>query len=119
MFNGNIYMGISWIGLQTRAPPPIIRCGKFCGNLKSQAKLKFIYGGLFMVLYLPISGQCLVCAQGAEDVKHLIFTCNRARDVWESLGLKEIIQEASVVDRSGSAILEEILLNDFRKPPVL
>jgi hypothetical protein len=24
-----------------------------------------------------------------------------------------------VVDRSGSAILEEILRNDFRKPPVL
>lgn len=49
-------------------------------------------------------------------MKHLIFTCNRARDVWEAIGLKEIIQEASVVDRSGSAILEEILRNDFCKP---
>jgi hypothetical protein len=69
--------------------------------------------------HIPVSGQCPVCAQGAEDVKHLIFTCNGAKDVWEALGLKEIIQEVSVVDRSGSAILEEILLNDFRKPPVL
>jgi hypothetical protein len=69
--------------------------------------------------HIPVSGQCPVRAQGAEDVKHLIFTCNRARDVWEALGVKKTIQEAVVVDRSGSTILEEILQNNFRKPSVL
>jgi hypothetical protein len=39
--------------------------------------------------------------------------------MWEALGLKETIQEAIVVDRSGSTILEETLRHNFRKPPVL
>jgi hypothetical protein len=35
------------------------------------------------------SGNCPVCMHGAEDIKHLLFTCDRARDVWQALGVRE------------------------------
>ena len=30
---------------------------------------------------------CLVCNNGAEDVKHMLFTCDRAREVWNEHGI--------------------------------
>jgi hypothetical protein len=58
------------------------------------------------------SGGCLVCQAGAKDIKHMIFTCERARQVWRSLRIKEKIQRLIITDRSGSVILEEILTRD-------
>ena len=46
---------------------------------------------------------------GPEDILHLMFTCARAKQVWAALGLLEIIEEASRIDRSGSFVLEELL----------
>ena len=41
--------------------------------------------------HIKTSAQCPICKQGPEDIKHLMFTCVRARQVWKSLGvLKEI-----------------------------
>jgi len=31
---------------------------------------------------------CLVCQYGGEDIKHIMFTCDRARKVWQSLGIR-------------------------------
>ena len=58
------------------------------------------------------SGGCPVCQAGAEDIKYMIFTCKRARQVWRSLGIEEKIQRLIMTDRSGSVILEEILTKD-------
>ena len=58
------------------------------------------------------SGDCPVCQQGVEDVKHLIFTCDRMKAVWRSMGLGGKIQQLTDIDRSGSSILEEIIINE-------
>ena len=34
-------------------------------------------------------GGCPVCHNGAEDIKHLIFTCDQARAVWRAIGVWE------------------------------
>jgi hypothetical protein len=37
--------------------------------------------------HMRVSPQCLLCLIGAEDIKHLLFECQRARRVWDHLGL--------------------------------
>jgi hypothetical protein len=39
--------------------------------------------------------------QGSEDIRHLMFTCKRAKEVWKSLGLEEVIDNVVCLDRSG------------------
>lgn len=56
------------------------------------------------------NGACPICHQDAEDVCHLLFDCCNARELWERLGMSSIIQEAMRVDRSGSVVLEHLLL---------
>jgi hypothetical protein len=43
-----------------------------------------------------------------EDVKHLLFECDMARELWSSLGISDVIGEAIQVDRSGSVVLEHL-----------
>jgi hypothetical protein len=59
--------------------------------------------------HIGTQGGCQVCQNGAEDVKHLIFTCDRARAVWRSIGIWEKLNELIGTDRSGSVILEEVI----------
>jgi len=54
-------------------------------------------------------GGCPVCRNGAEDIEHFIFTCDRARAVWRSIGVSEKIKHLPEADRSGSTVLEEVL----------
>jgi hypothetical protein len=54
-------------------------------------------------------GRCPVCKNGAEDIKHVIFTFDRAKAMWSSLGVWEKILEVIGTDRSGLVIIEEVL----------
>jgi hypothetical protein len=54
------------------------------------------------------SSECPICHQGPEDILHLLFQCSAPREIWMALGIHEMIDEAMMVDRSGSAVLEEI-----------
>ena len=56
---------------------------------------------------------------GAEDIRHLAFTCERAKQVWKSLELNDIISRALNTDRSVSVALEELLRYPVKKSPVL
>uniref|UniRef100_A0A8R7V853 Reverse transcriptase zinc-binding domain-containing protein n=1 Tax=Triticum urartu TaxID=4572 RepID=A0A8R7V853_TRIUA len=69
--------------------------------------------------HIKVNPQCPVCKSGPEDIRHLIFTCTRAKEVWGKLGLLEDINLALCVDRSGSVVLEELLTNPLKKSPVL
>jgi ribonuclease HI len=55
------------------------------------------------------SGACPICDQGAEDVRHLLFTCPAAVQVWQNLGIHHIILDALQVDLAGSAVLEYLM----------
>jgi hypothetical protein len=69
--------------------------------------------------HIHVYPECPVCRQGLEDIKHLLFTCKRAKEVWKKLGLENIINRALLVDRSGSVVLEFILCDLNQKSPVL
>jgi hypothetical protein len=54
-------------------------------------------------------GGCPICNQGHEDIRHLLFQCQPATELWSSLGLQTVIHEAFIIDRAGSGMLEHIL----------
>jgi hypothetical protein len=45
----------------------------------------------------------------AEDIKHLLFTCDRTRGVWQTLGVCERVQNYLDVDPSDSVVIDEII----------
>jgi hypothetical protein len=47
------------------------------------------------------SGECPVCHLGPEDVRHLLFQCATARELWRELGILNVINEAINIDLSG------------------
>ena len=69
--------------------------------------------------HIPVSPQCPVCKSGTENIKHLLFTCDRARRVWKSLGINDIIDKALSDDQSWTNVLEEILRQSPKKSHVL
>jgi ribonuclease HI len=66
--------------------------------------------------HIESSGQCPLCEIAAEDIKHMLFTCDKAREVWQALGLEHVVREAARVDRSGSTVLEHILTRKHQVP---
>jgi hypothetical protein len=55
--------------------------------------------------HIKVTPQCLTCGRGAEDVRHLLFQCQKVKVVWKILGVDELIQRARTTDRAGEAIL--------------
>ena len=55
--------------------------------------------------HIGSNGACPTCNQGVEDIRHLLFLCTNAKELWRRLGVTHIIDRAIHVDRSGSAIL--------------
>jgi hypothetical protein len=47
---------------------------------------------------------------------HLLFKCHTAKDLWQRLGLENTIDEATSVDRAGSAVLEYLLGHNGNTP---
>ena len=50
-----------------------------------------------------------ICKVGLEDIRHCLFTCDRARLVWASLVLPEEIDNAVIHARSGSVNLDILI----------
>jgi ribonuclease HI len=59
--------------------------------------------------HIGTSGECPICHQGPETVMHLLFLCPAAKSIWQNLELTDLIDEATNVDRSGSAVLEYLM----------
>ena len=59
--------------------------------------------------HMKVSPTCPSCSNGHEDTKHLLFLCQKAKEVWEKLGLHEAIKKACAVDRAGEAVLEFLI----------
>jgi ribonuclease HI len=75
--------------------------------------------GILANRHIKVSAQCPVCSSGCEDIKHLMFTCKRAKEVWKELGLEDYIRTACDIDHSGSVVLEEILRGPLKNNPVI
>jgi hypothetical protein len=45
-------------------------------------------------------------------VRHLLFQCPAATDIWQALDLNNFIDDVSQLDRSGSIVLEIIIRRD-------
>jgi hypothetical protein len=54
---------------------------------------------------------CPICNNAAEDILHMIFKCPMAKDLWESLNLTQVINDA-MDDRLGSVVLETLFRQD-------
>jgi hypothetical protein len=59
--------------------------------------------------HIGTAGGCPICNQGPEDINHLLFQCEAAKRIWESLGILELIMQTVHIGRSGSVVLEELL----------
>jgi hypothetical protein len=49
----------------------------------------------------------------------VFFQCPRVQDIWQTLGLLEVINEASSADRQGSSVLGSLLLDKSSRAPLL
>jgi hypothetical protein len=100
---------------------------KIIWKLKVPAKVKiFIWRSLHGIIpvkcvlanrHIGTSGECPICHQGAEDIRHLLFTCPTAADLWTILGIKDHIDDATLMDRAGSGILEYLLRSPINSFP--
>ncbi|KAM0930229.1 hypothetical protein ACQ4PT_000998 [Festuca glaucescens] len=69
--------------------------------------------------HIMVSAQCPICEHGVEDIRHILFTCDCATQVWKALGLDMIIKEKLLVDRAGQVTLEHLICLGKKKSPVL
>ena len=63
---------------------------------------------------MTCEGGCPVYRSGSKNIKHIVFTCDRAKLVCQSLGVWENILEIL----NGSVILEEILRKGGNAPKI-
>jgi hypothetical protein len=69
--------------------------------------------------HVEVSGQCPLCEVEAEDIKHMLFKCKRAKAIRSKLGLGELINKACKVDYAGQAVLEYLIYEDHKYPTLL
>ena len=95
------------------------RVWKTLWKLNVPAKIK-IFGWRVLHGLLPCRGilanrhigedsSCPICRQGCEDIKHILFSCERSKEIWRVLGISEELNRLSDTDRSGSVLLADII----------
>jgi len=57
--------------------------------------------GILFNRHIADDADCPMCQSRMEDLKHMMFLCDRARTIWDQLGVWRHIQELSSGDRSG------------------
>lgn len=43
--------------------------------------------GVLANKHIGNNSSCPLCQQGCEDIKHMMFQCERAREVWTAMGI--------------------------------
>lgn len=56
-----------------------------------------------------MQAHCPVCNASADIIKHFLYECSKANDLWSLLGVEDVITRACHVDHSGPTILEFLL----------
>jgi hypothetical protein len=65
--------------------------------------------GILANQHIITNSGCPVCLVGCEDIMHTLFTCMRAKKIWEKLGLLSVIEDVVSIDRAGAIALEHII----------
>jgi ribonuclease HI len=66
--------------------------------------------GVLANRHIGNQGGCPICMGGCEDIKHMLFTCARAEEIWKCLGISNQVHEMLHLDRSGSVVVQDIIL---------
>ena len=67
--------------------------------------------GILANRHVGNTSQCPICSTECEDILDTLFSCAGAKQIWEKLGIWNIISDALNLDRSGSMIMEHLILN--------
>ena len=59
--------------------------------------------------HLKINPSCPACNQGPDDIRHMLFECKLAMNVWKMLGLELVIKQTLKVDKAGELVLAHLL----------
>jgi ribonuclease HI len=90
----------------------------WCLHLPAKIKIfgwRLLHGlipcyGVLANRHIGTSSQCPICKIHCEDILHMTFTCQRAQQVWQRLGIADIIN-SSLTERSGSMVIQHMILN--------
>jgi hypothetical protein len=120
IYNGDINSALEQTNYHCLVHQQIALFGNIFGRCKYLVRLKSSYGMLYMGscasksimvnLHIGMSGHCLICNLDAEDVLHFLFKCPTAQALWDSIRICGIIEDAMIVNCSGSVVLEFLLM---------
>ena len=74
--------------------------------------------GILFNRHIADDADCPLCSSRMEDLKHMLFMCDRAKSIWNHMGVWRWIQELIGGDSSGQQIIAAVI-NDKRKVPSL
>jgi hypothetical protein len=66
--------------------------------------------GVLANRHIGNQGGCPICSLQCEDIKHMLFNCTRADEIWRNLGIKDQLNEFLNADRSGSIVIQDIIM---------
>jgi hypothetical protein len=89
-----------------------------CGRLNEFESLKNKTKNLGALAnrHIKVNSYCPLCSKSCEYIRQTLFLCDGAKEIWKKMGLSNIIEEACVIDRSGSAILDNLMMCKFINP---
>ena len=65
--------------------------------------------GILANRHIENSSSCPACHDDCEDIKHLLFTCSRAKEIWQRLGVWRKLERVLESDRSGSVLVADLI----------
>jgi hypothetical protein len=65
--------------------------------------------GVLFNRHIGENSDCPMCLSEAEDIRHMMFMCDRAKSLWNSLGVWQQIAKLSQGNRSGQQMIQEVI----------
>jgi hypothetical protein len=72
---------------------------------------------ILMKRHIGTTDLCPMCNLEPEDTMHMVFTCQRAAQIWNMLGVETIIQREMFSGRSGVQVMEALLKSSLTSVP--
>jgi ribonuclease HI len=65
--------------------------------------------GVLANRHIDNSSSCPACHSNCEDIKHVLFGCSQAKEIWRILGIEDKINTALAIHHSGSVVVAEMI----------